>query len=689
MQALILWTHAIAALLFAVLAVVQVRRASAVVPALPFGAALGLTALWLLAVAGIGFSDVATRLAEGLRHLGWLGFMYALVRWSDTARRSRPIAALYGVVAAVFAAAMILAVLIALEVPQPAATATAAERAIGDARLGLRLMAVLGALLLTRHLYGAVVPRSRGGLRLAVLAIAALWAIDLSLYAATWFAGRWPDSLVVARGFALIVLVPVFAAATQRGTGTLQISRTVAIQSLSIVAVGLYVALTGVATALLGEFGGSHARILQTALVCGSAAAALTIASTPWLRAWTKVIVAKHLFAHRYDYRAEWLRFTATLGAPGGEARSLDERVVKAIADLTDSPAGLLLVPEGEGLGLAERWNWPGSETRGGGAALAAHLVETRRIVALDPVRAGRAPAGEAAAVPAWLIEAADAWAIVPLVHAGRLAGAIVLARPPVDRPLDWEDFDLLGAAGRQAASYLAEDRAHAALAEAARFDEFNRRFAFILHDLKNLVSQLTLVARNAERHADNPAFRADMVATLRDSSDRMTALLARLSQHGPRSAEPVGAVPVQPLLERVARTRRAQHEVRIVGDTGSHVAAEPQALETIIGHLVQNAIEASPAGEAVTLAVSRVGEAVAIDIIDRGAGMSPAFVRDRLFKPFDSSKPGGFGIGAFEARKLAEAMGGTVQVASREGEGSRFRLLLAAAEAGDLEAAA
>jgi signal transduction histidine kinase len=75
----------------------------------------------------------------------------------------------------------------------------------------------------------------------------------------------------------------------------------------------------------------------------------------------------------------------------------------------------------------------------------------------------------------------------------------------------------------------------------------------------------------------------------------------------------------------------------------------------------------------------------VTIDVIDRGCGMSPAFVRDKLFKPFVSSKAGGFGIGAFEARQLAAAMGGRIEVTSREGEGTRFRVLLKAAHAADL----
>src|SRR3546814_11241423 len=101
---------------------------------------------------------------------------------------------------------------------------------------------------------------------------------------------------------------------------------------------------------------------------------------------------------------------------------------------------------------------------------------------------------------------------------------------------------------------------------------------------------------------------------------------------------------------------------------TGPHDAiaeVDRAALELVLGHLIQNAIEASPPTEPVTLAVSTDGERVAIDVIDRGCGMTPAFVRDQLFRPFVSSKPGGFGIGAFAARQLTAAMGGEGSVAS------------------------
>ena len=671
MQDLILWIHALAALLFSVLASAQARPGASALPRVPFGAALALTALWSLAVAGIGFGDVVTRLTETLRQLGWLSLAAALA-FGGSGRPNRPIAMLYGVVAAVLALTLVLAVSAA----SWRQASTDALVAIEGVRLGLRMVASVGALILLRDLFQGNALRGRTAARLVALAAASLWLTDLAVYLGAWIAGGWPLSVVAARGVALVALAPMLALASQRRAAQLQLSRTVALQSLMVVGLGLYAALTGIAMGLIGDFGGERARVVQTALVFGSAAALLTIASTPWLRAWAKVLVAKHLFSHRYDYRAEWLRFTETLGAPGGGER-LDQRVVKAVADITDSAAGLLLVPDGDGLSVGARWNWRGGEEIVG-APLVRHLAGTHRIVELDAVRAGRDPT-EAGVVPAWIRDDADVWAIVPLIHEGRLTGAIVLARPPVDRGLDWEDFDLLGVAGRQAASYLAEDRARSALAEAERFDEFNRRFAFILHDIKNLVSQVTLVARNAERHADNPAFRADMVATLRETSDRMTMLLSRLGQHGPRPHEPNQPVPLAPLLARIAERRRSQHPVTI--DTQHVVAhAAPGALETLLDHLVQNAIEASAAEVPVLLSARQDGARIAVEVRDRGTGMSTAFVRDRLFKPFDSMKQGGFGIGAFEARQLAEAMGGQVAVASREGEGTCFTILLPAA---------
>jgi putative PEP-CTERM system histidine kinase len=666
--AFIIWAHALAALLFGALAISRLREPADGLPRGSFAFALAATALWALAVAGIDARDIATRIVETVRNLAWFGFLYTLLRQSGR-RVGLAIGATFVVVALVcIATAAVALVETALGAQNLAAT-----------RLVLRMIVAVTGLVLVHHLALAAAPASRGGVRLALVALATMWGTDLILFSTAWATGIWPGPLVAIRGVTMAVVAAMLAVAVHRGGDwTLKLSRTVAFRGLLAGVIAAYFTAMALATGLFANVGGAHARIVQTAFIAGATATLFGILSSPWLRAWVKVKVAKHFFDHRYDYRHEWLRFTATLGRPDADAAPLEQRVVKAIADLTDSPGGLLLVAAGDTLEPAGAWNWSGEGTLG--AALVEQL-DNDRILDLDELRATADPA-----LPRWLAERPDAWAVVPLIHLGQLAGAVMLARPPIDRALDWEDFDLLRVAGRQGASYLAEDRAAAALGEAKRFEEFNRRFAFIIHDVKNLVSQLTLVARNAERHADNPAFRADMIATLQDSCGRMSALLKRLSQHSGTRADPPRPTDVGAILARLARQRRSQHPVVVTGSPAMALV-DPARFEQIVAHLLQNAIEASGADKPVTLAIEPAADRVTVAVIDHGAGMSAAFVRDELFRPFASSKAGGFGIGAFEARQLAEAMGGSITVDSRPGRGTRFAVTFPAAPA--LEAAA
>ena len=253
----------------------------------------------------------------------------------------------------------------------------------------------------------------------------------------------------------------------------------------------------------------------------------------------------------------------------------------------------------------------------------------------------------------------------------------MLLARPVIDRQLDWEDFDLLTVVGRQLASYLSEQATQRALMEAARFDEFNRRMAFVLHDIKNLASQLSLLSHNAQRHADNPAFRADMLKTLGTSTDKLNALIRRLARYGkPREAR-VARFDLAALMREVKQRFSPGQRIELVCDADCEVQGDREALEQALVHLVQNALDASPEGAPVCLSARREKSRAVIDIVDVGEGMDAVFVRDKLFAPFVSSKPDGFGIGALEARELVRAMGGQLHVQSRVGLGTRFTIEL------------
>lgn len=133
-------------------------------------------------------------------------------------------------------------------------------------------------------------------------------------------------------------------------------------------------------------------------------------------------------------------------------------------------------------------------------------------------------------------------------------------------------------------------------------------------------------------------------------------------------------------VAEQVARTRSRQHEIGVTGDAPP-VLADPARVEQIVTHLLQNAIDASRPDSPVELRLSADDACALLDVVDQGRGMTAEFIRRELFKPFSSSKAGGFGIGAFEARALAQAMGGRIDVESKPGVGSRFTLRLPLAQ--------
>ena len=675
-----LWSHSGAAALTMLVAAWLVRRWAGLRdtrPSLGDAAlllALLATSLWAFAAASLGGHHGIAGLAESLRNLAWLAFLFQMVR--SAREQPRTVTAVYMVLVVVLVAQPLVDVWHAVNYASP----RLAQLGFSAAML-LRMIFVVGALVLANNLYSVADSETRASLRLPLTALAAMWLYDLNLYTMAYLGRALPADLVALRGVMMILAVPFFALAANRPGGwKLTLSRKVAYRSLSLFAIlGYLVTMIAVAQ-MLRAFGGTVASGAQVLLVLGMSTAALILLPSDRFRAWFKVKATKHFFQHRYDYRAEWIRFTETIGRPGDGTAPFHERVIKAAADISDSPAGLLLAPTENGrLQLQARFNWPTADVPAQActAATIGYFQASGRIVELDALRSGLDTLTDRRAIPDWMLAESNAWAIVPLVHFGRLAGLVVLSRPLIERQLDWEDLDLLRLVGRQLASYLAEARSQEALREADQFDEFNRRMAFVMHDIKNLVSQLSLVARNAERHADNPEFRADMIATLQNSVGKMNTLIRRLTGYARSTGDGIRAIDADRVIRTVIAEKAQRHPVVASSAPRMALMADPVQLEQVLGHLIQNAIDASPPDSPVYVSLARDGMSAVIEIVDHGVGMSAEFVRAKLFKPFMSSKADGFGIGAYEARLLVEAMQGRIEVESREGEGSRFAVCL------------
>ncbi len=499
----------------------------------------------------------------------------------------------------------------------------------------------------------------------------------------------FPTEVASLRGLATVALALLMAVTATKGRDELRFrpSRTVTFQTFSLLIIGVYLVAMVVIAQWLALAGGDFARLMELGFLTVASAAALLLLPSRRLRRWLRVMLAKHFFQHRYDYREEWLRFTRTIGSSGPDAPPLGERAVKAVADIAECPAGLLLAPGDEGeLTLAARWNWPEIDVPGCAIDKPSAMFFEREgwIADLDDVRSGRAPAAESDLVPQWLVDHPRAWAMVPLIHYERLVGMVVLARPAYVRQFDWEDFDLLRVVGQQLASYLAENASQTALVEASRFDDFHRRIAFVMHDIKNLASQLSLLARNAELHAEKKEFRDDMLVTLRNSADKLNALIARLSRYG-GGVETLREVAASQVVQSTLRRFAASEQVMLARCDDVTITADSESLEQVLVHLIQNGIDASPEGTPVILSLASEGIYARFEVFDSGCGMSPEFVRSKLFKPFVSTKSGGFGIGAFEARELVKAMRGRLEVESREGLGSHFTVRIPASAAAQI----
>ncbi|MDP3675925.1 MAG: PEP-CTERM system histidine kinase PrsK [Novosphingobium sp.] len=646
--------------------------------------ALAMSALWGVVTAAMGADSAAASLAETIRNLAWLAFLHNLITGGGQQAGNAGVRAMLGVIACVELLHPVLRLSVANVSPSHHLQDAAFELTVF-----FRLMVIVGGLVLVHNVYDAETRRGRTALRWNAGALGAVWLCDLNLYIVTWLGDGQPGALAALRGIVLVPVAVMLAVARTRNADLrFRPSRAMAFQSLSLLIIGAYLVIMVGAAQSLAWLGDTAPPLAQVGFVFTSAVLALIVLPSGRVRGWMKVTVAKHLFQHRYDYRAEWLRFTQTIGR-GNSGATLEERTIQAIGDIADSTAGLLLMPGDRGeLTLAARWQWRTLDVPAEAMTSEARQFFERDgyIVDCDAVRRGTAEGDVNKVVPGWLLDEPRAWALVPLLHFERLVGVVALARPAHPRELDWEDFDLLKVVGRQLASYLAEHAGQEALLDASRFDEFNRRIAFVMHDVKNLASQLTLLCRNAERHGDNPAFRADMQITVRNAADKLNGLIAKLSRYNSNPLERLEEVDPSEVIRTIVERQGQTHPMVVTGIAPQmRVIGNRETLEQVLVHLVQNAIDASAADAPITLGVRSEGLHAAIEVTDSGCGMSPDFVRNRLFKPFVSTKQGGFGIGAFEARELVRAMQGRLDVESREGLGSRFVIRLPLAEAAGL----
>lgn len=676
-------SHAIGALYFLILTLMLLvdgpKRLDGALPVLASVATL----LWLGAAAchvGFGLPDAGSvRLLEVLRNMAWLAFLLRVLGGAGAGLvagegRLRVIAI------AAYTLCLATALLVVLHDYAPLFPATAAPLDLPAA--GYLLLAVVG-LALVEQLFRNARMEQRWRVKFLCLGIGGMFAYDFVLYSDALLFRQVNSELWTARGAVYVCAALLVAASVAWRPGVspgIRVSRSVALYGTTILMAAVYLAAMLAAGYHIRRYGGDWGTFAQIVFLFAAALALLLLVTSQRLRACLKVALSKHFFNYKYDHREEWLRLIRTLSTD--RAGPLRERVIRALAQIIDSPGGMLWTcADGAHFVPVARWHMPGvKNVREPAAGSLVRFLEQRGWVIDLEEYAARPALYRGLELPQWLDGLQEPWLVVPLIHDERLLGFVVLRRAPVSRSLDWEDNDLLKMAGRQAASHLAHLEAAQALAEARQFETFNRLSAFVIHDIKNVAAQLSLVASNAARHRHKPAFIDDAVRTIEHSVAKINRLLGQLRDNGGISARRHAAVDLAELLRTAVRNRSQILPVPelSLADTGLWVTANADRLAAVLEHIIQNAQEATPQHGCVKVALRRQGEQAVVEVEDNGCGMDETFVRERLFRPFDTTKGGsGMGIGAYECRELARSLGGDVEVWSEVGKGTLFRVLL------------
>jgi putative PEP-CTERM system histidine kinase len=643
----------------------------------PLGAGLlmatGATLLWA-AVIAVGtlypYPPITLmQLAELARDGGWLFFLLQLLGFQEDGQVGRWLGRRWGplFVLGLLAALAVLALRpLAASLPLGAADAA-------DAALALWLaLSVLG-LLLVEQVYRNANASERWGVKFLCLGLGSLFAYDFFMYAEALLFRQLNAQLWQARGLVNALIVPWLAIAIARNRNwrmNLYVSRHVVFHTVTLMGAGLYLLAMAVIGYFIKFLGGSWGGVLQVGFLAAAGVLLFTLLFSANLRARLRVYLSKHFFSYRYDYREEWLRFTEGLATLGADEAA--EGIIRAMARIALSKSGALLHRDAGGR-LAPAPTGRCTRCRRRTRAACPRGFKSSGWV-IDLVEYRRSPDiyGELT-LPAWLRENESLWLVVPLLFQESLEGLLFLARTDLKHTVNWEDRDLLKTAGRQAAALLAQQRASTALVEARQFDAFNRLSAYVIHDLKNILAQQSLMVANAQKHRDNPAFIDDMIGTVENSVRRMQRLMDQM-RSGMRTAEPA-RVDLGRLLESVIESRAAQQPLpSLTVAAHGEVTADRERLATVFGHIIQNAQEATPDDGAVSVQLDVSDAGAVVTVRDTGTGMSEAFIRDRLFKPFESTKGlTGMGIGAFESREYVRQLGGDISVTSKPGEGSEF----------------
>ena len=544
----------------------------------------------------------------------------------------------------------------------------------------LFLLLNLWLLVLLEQLYRNADVKVKWAIWSLIIALGMATVFDFVLFAQAAMVNQLDFSYWYASGFIAAIGMPFILVSTRRikdWSVDIFVSREVVFYSSMLLISGLYLLLLAIAGYVINYFGGAWGDVISIAFIIlgGSVLAALLI--TERLRREVKVFITKHFFANKYNYRVEWLKSIEQLEI--GENDDCYHTATHIMCSSLNIHQGALIKKSTWGHyqplyqqnfqleqndlhflvavdQFCQQHGW---------------IIDIRELAMVEESYPGLV-------LDARACEQKNIDIIIPIFMNKSVYGFFLLALPEEQGVLNWEDRDLLFSISKQLSNYLSLNEANESLAEAKQFDAFNRMSAFLVHDLKNIQAQLALINSNAKRHRDNPAFIDDVFETIESATGRLDKVLTQLRNKQVLESTKK-STDVQALIQAVVEQRNVQlPHISVELAIEQMISIDEETFSSVLNHLLQNAQEATIESGWVKISAERINNNLHIAIVDNGCGMSIDFIKNRLFKAFDTTKGNaGMGIGVYEAKQFVESIGGTMQVTSFENEGSIFTLII------------
>lgn len=518
------------------------------------------------------------------------------------------------------------------------------------------------------------------------LGLAGILLYDLYLFSYALLFGQLDAEIWRARGAvngasAIFLSFALLAVSSQNypQQNRVTISRPMAFYTTGLTTAGFFLALMAAGGYYIKLYGGDWGTVIQVTLIFSALISIAVMFLSESARANLSVYIDKHFFVHKYDYRSQWLSLIHHLTSSPEDNEDPHQKALKAIMDVVKCSGGMLWMDNqfGRFIPVATlNMNFPRQECEEPSGSEFCTILREQEWVFSPSAASDHELSNFNEYLPEWSKEIGDLWLIIPMLVDSELIGFVLLSSPPTEFALTWEDLDLFKTVGREVANYVSRNEAAELLAQSKQFDAYNKLSAFVMHDLKNLIAQQALVVENAAKHKENPDFIDDMIRTIDNSVQRMSNLLKKLQQTQPSSGRPLELKNIIVNSVKKCQDRMPPPTLRIIEDS-LKVVADEDNLEMIVTHIIKNAQEATASDGYVDVTLrSEDGNQAIVEVEDNGCGMDSDFLKNRLFRPFDTTKSGkGMGIGVYQTREFIRNLGGDVLVKSEPGVGTTFTI--------------